>query len=144
MENLNLNKTQKSPLVILNKDSHFFKFSGSSTLNDASEFYNPIIHWLDRYKKLMNFFSIYNTDTYQLSIDFELNYYNSVSKKYIYEIMKIIKEISILKNIKININWICEQENLDMLETGVQYKDLFQIPINFILSENRYSEIKNK
>jgi len=144
MENLIINKTQKTPLVILNKDSHFFKFSGVSNIQDPNEFYDPIIKWLDYYKKLMSFFSIYNRDNYLLSIDFEFIYFNTASKKHIYKIMKLINEISILKNIKVKINWMCDQDNIDMLETGVHYKDMLQIPMNFILSENIYSQNHNK
>ena len=142
MINININNTQNTPLVILNKDSHYFKFSGISNMNDPEVFYSPIIKWLDKYNKLMDFIGIYNQDIYSLKIDIEFVYYNANSEKYISKIMKLIKSISSLKNIKIDVNWYCDQENINVLEAGVIYKDRLQIPINFILTENITSSFK--
>jgi len=144
MNNLKIKNTQKTPLVILNKDGHFFKFSGISNMKNPEEFYTPIIKWIDKYNKLMDFISIYNNDKYLLKIDFEYIYFDSSSEKYIFKIMELIKESSMVKNIKVNINWFCDQENINILETGVHYKDKLQIPINFILTERIFSSIRGK
>ena len=68
--------------------------------------------------------------------DFKLIYLNSGSKRYILDLLEIIKsspDTSVGAGGKnVTINWYYEEDDDDMLEMGKSYGELVDLPINFI------------
>ena len=117
--------TQSTPEVMLSKDEGKFEFSGRSLPENAKEFYNPIMEWLENYKDQPN-------DKTKVIFNFE--YFNTASSKMILDVIEKIKAIEENGN-ALEVNWYYLEEDDDMLEAGEDYSDITELPFNFISYE---------
>ena len=49
MEILNLEGTEDTPKIILDKKNGIFEISGRSLPEDSAEFYRPVLEWIEKY-----------------------------------------------------------------------------------------------
>ena len=49
MEILNLEGTEDTPKIILDKKNGIFEISGRSLPEDSAEFYRPVLEWIENY-----------------------------------------------------------------------------------------------
>ena len=121
MDNLLVEKTNKTPLVSFNTDGHI-RISGRSIPEDPLRFYEPLYIWIFEY--------IANPQLNTI-IDIELEYFNSGSSK---SILYILREFLDLKNKGLNItfNWFYESGDDDIRERGEYYSSILEIDINII------------
>lgn len=119
MESLIIKGDFKHPEVAFDAAKGLLELKGNSIPERAEEFYTPIIEWIKNYLK-----SPYETTTF----NFKLIYLNSGSKRYVLDILEIIKS----SGNNVTINWYYEEDDEDMLEMGESYKELVELPINFI------------
>ena len=49
MEILNLEGTEDTPKIMLDKKNGIFEISGRSLPEDSAEFYRPVLEWLEKY-----------------------------------------------------------------------------------------------
>ena len=49
MEIINLEGTEDTPKIILDKTNKIFEISGRSLPEDSAEFYQPVLDWLGEY-----------------------------------------------------------------------------------------------
>ncbi len=130
MDELSISKTVLSPDIILNKKDNFFLLSGKSVVENAEDFYNPILKWFKNY---------FNNPNKNTEIIFFLEYLNSSSSLQIGNIIE-----SILKNkdkTKIVINWLYESSDELALEAGKEFQYIYQFKFNFIELEDEYEEV---
>ena len=84
---------------------------------------NPISHF--------EIFSSQIHDLYEqmkcLKLEFELEYFNTASAKYLYDLLKSLKD----KN-NIEVIWRYEEDDEDILETGKEYESLTGLQFTFI------------
>lgn len=121
MEPLNIEGTNHSPKVIFNKYEGIFKISGRSLPENAHSFYEPIIEWFSKYLNNPNPTTI---------LTFELEYFNSVTSKYIFEIIRMM--LFLLDNkLEAKVNWCYPEDDDDILETGQIYENLLKMPFVF-------------
>jgi hypothetical protein len=83
MDDLQIKETQKNPRIIFRKSGEF-KISGNSFLENAEEFYEPIIQWLENYTL---------APAEKTVIHFEFNYYNTTSQLWIYRILENLADL---------------------------------------------------
>jgi len=74
MEILNLEGTEDTPKILLDKSNGIFEISERSLPEDSAEFYQPIIQWLDDYAADPN---------PSTEFVFKLEYFNTASSKLI-------------------------------------------------------------
>ncbi len=117
MEILNLEGTEDTPKILLDKNNGIFEISGRSLPEDSTEFYNPILEWLDTYSKSPNA----NTD-----FDFKLEYFNTASSKLILDVLSKLEEIPGIK-----VNWYFHEDDEDMEEAGEEFSELVDIEFEF-------------
>lgn len=117
MEILNLEGTEDTPKILLDKNNGIFEISGRSLPEDSTEFYNPILEWLDNYSKSPNA----NTD-----FDFKLEYFNTASSKLILDVLSKLEEIPGIK-----VNWYFHEDDEDMEEAGEEFSELVDIEFEF-------------
>lgn len=81
------------------------------------------------FKRLDEWITVHFDTNDSLDVDIMLEYINSGSSKYLYE---ILKKLSYYINIgkKINIRWLYEEDDEAMLELGEHYRDAAGIPLN--------------
>ncbi|WP_066630225.1 DUF1987 domain-containing protein [Labilibacter marinus] len=121
MEVINIQGTDDTPNVILDKDNGKFEISGRSLPEDVNLFYQPIMDWIDGYSKDTNDQTIFHI---------KLEYFNTASSKIILDILLKFEEIVEDGN-DVKIIWHYHEEEEDMLEAGEEYADIVEIPFEY-------------
>jgi len=121
MEVINIQGTDDTPNVILDKDSGKFEISGRSLPEDVNLFYQPIMDWIDGYAEDPND---------ETNFNFKLEYFNTASSKIILDILLKFEEIVENEN-DVKIIWHYHEEEEDMLEAGEEYADIVEIPFEY-------------
>ena len=117
MEVLHFKGSDDTPDITLDKLNGIFEIAGRSLPEDSAVFYEPVLKWIEQYKKEPNV----NTD-----FVFKLVYCNTASSKFIQDILAALEPI---KGIKIL--WYYLDDDEDMEATGREYSELVEIPFEF-------------
>ena len=113
MEIINLEGTEDTPKIILDKTNKIFEISGRSLPEDSSEFYQPVLDWLAEYEK---------DPLPETIFDFRLEYFNTASSKLILDVLTALETID---NVKVH--WYFFEEDEDMEEAGEEFSELVDI-----------------
>jgi len=118
MEALRIEQTDDSPKVILDQEGNFFEISGKSLPEDVVQFYQPVLDWLDEYRKKPKPFTRF---------DFKLSYFNTASSKLILDILMILEEMK-EEGHGVLAKWISLASDEDMQEAGREYQEMVDVP----------------
>lgn len=133
MRKLQIDQTSNSPRVILDPEKKIFEISGESRPPDVSAFYDEILNWMDDY-------SIHLAKSREIDdpvvINFDLEYFNSSSAKYILDFCKQVAGVR-SKGKNVAVNWHYEEGDMDMLEVGREMSRMSKIPFEYIQKEIR-------
>lgn len=121
MNALNLEATQDTPHISLDKGSGKFEVSGRSLPEDVIEFYTPVIEWLQGYAKAPNAKTVFM---------FKLDYFNTASSKLILELLKTLTGIN-----GAQVEWYYEEGDEDVLDAGKEFSEQVTIPFDFKVLE---------
>ena len=130
MEKLVIESTFNSPSVILDPESKQFEFSGESRPENVRKFYLPILEWLDDYAKEQSGMSRSERSS-NLLVQFNFEYFNSTSAKYILDIFKALNVLNDL-SMKILVKWLYEEDDEDMLEVGQEMSRMSKLDFEYI------------
>jgi hypothetical protein len=114
---LKIESTDDTPGVMFDKDNGIFEISGRSLPEDASSFFEPVIEWIENYKRDPNI---------QTEFTFKMEYFNTASSKFIQDIITSLEK---MENIKIV--WCFQPDDENMEETGQEFSELVDIPFEF-------------
>lgn len=117
MEILNLEGTEDTPKIILDKKNGIFEISGRSLPEDSAEFYRPVLEWIAKYSAEPN---------PATEFVFKLEYFNTASSKLILDVLSALEDIKGMK-----INWYFHEDDEDMEEAGQEFSELVEIPFEF-------------
>ncbi len=108
MEKLNIKETKHSPSVILDHENGTIEIKGSSFLDNAHEFYTPLILWMREYAK---------TPTATTKVLFELNYINTSSQRMLFD---FLKELNLVHKAgtKVHVDWLFDESDYDLRDVG--------------------------
>ncbi len=121
MEPLLIQTTEDTPEIILNSTEENFLISERSLPENAIEFYEPIINWINNYIQNPNNKTLFN---------FKLEYFNTASAKQIAKILLLLEKLSKTKDVLIC--WHYNKEDTDMYASGTRFSKLINIPFKFI------------
>ena len=128
MKKIILESTIKTPKVVLDLEQRRFEFSGESRPENVLAFYDPILKWMNEFgeelKKQED-----KSEPYEFNFNFE--YFNSLSAKYILDLCKKIKRIQSEGN-NLTVKWHYDTDDDDMLEVGNEMSKILQLPFEFI------------
>jgi hypothetical protein len=117
MEILNLEGTEDTPKIILDKKNGIFEISGRSLPEDSAEFYRPVLEWIQKY----------STEPHPATeFVFKLEYFNTASSKLILDVLSALEDIKGMK-----IVWYFHEDDEDMEEAGQEFAELVEIPFEF-------------
>lgn len=122
MELINIEATDETPKVILNPETHVFEFSGKSLPEDVTQFYNPLMEWLESYQG--------NPGEATKAI-FKMDYFNTASSKLILDILMLLEEIH-EETDGVVVEWHFREDDEDMEEAGEEYADIVDVPFEAI------------
>jgi len=112
---LNIEKTQLTPSILLDKKQGLVEIKGDSLPENTSEFYQPLIAELQDY---------FNSPQDKTVINLEITYFNSSSSKLFFDFFDLIETASLKYDI--DINWIYDEENESMEEAGEDFAEDFE------------------
>ena len=132
MRKLIIEQTLNTPKVFLDPEENFFKISGESRPEDVRAFYKEILNWFDDYSShLERSGEAYKT----VAFDFDFEYFNSSSGKYILDFCKQIASAH-SKGLDIAVRWHYEKDDVDMLQAGNEMSRLAHLAFDFIQKDN--------
>jgi hypothetical protein len=133
MEKLIIEATGNSPRIVLDPEGRNFEFSGESRPENVRKFYLPILEWLETYTKEQEKLKD-GERTSGLECQFNFEYFNSTSAKYILDIFKSLNAINAL-GIGLDIKWLYEEDDEDMLEVGQEMSRMSKLSFEYIKSD---------
>jgi hypothetical protein len=131
MESLIIEGTEDSPSVAFDIKSNCFTISGKSRPENSGKFFTPIIKWITEFEQnLLNRKNLI-ADNPNIVFIVKLDYFNSISAKYILDIILMLKEV-VLKGQNVEIKWHYSKPDVDMLETGKEFSTMVNLEFDFI------------
>lgn len=129
MKALFVEATSRSPKVSFNIENQKFEISGESRPDNIYEFYKPLLLWVKEieiaYDENSKVFSK------PLTFDFNFEYFNSTSAKYILDFLKIIGRLN-LKGVQLTVRWFYEEDDADMLMVGKEMARMAKMPFEYV------------
>jgi len=119
-----IEKTDDTPEVIFDAEKKFISIKGRSLPENAFWFYRPLLDWMREYCS-----SNRNPTLMELSLD----YFNSSSGRFIYELLSIVEENEKNRN-AFEVRWYVDPDDELMIEKGEELKGLLEL--NFIVLRN--------
>ena len=125
MKPLKIEAAIDTPEIYFDTTTNIFSVSGISHPENAKEFYEVILDWLDEF-----YIDIKDRENSKLIIDLNFKYINSSSYKYLREVMKKIANFQ--KNgLEVEVIWNYHEDDEDLLNEGVVLFELPEINLNY-------------
>jgi hypothetical protein len=128
MRKLIIERTSNSPDVHFDPDKSRFEISGESRPPNVPLFYDEIIRWL-------NDFSLYLSGSQEkkgpIEFNFDFEYFNSSSAKYILDFCKQIASLK-AKREDVTVRWHYEADDVDMLEVGREMSKMAKMTFEYV------------
>ena len=122
MEKIFRSATENTPLVNFDPSEGLIEIKGRSIPENASEFYFPLLEWLNRYSQ---------ASQKHTHFVFYLEYMNSISQKMLADIF--LKAQNIKNNgTTVEVTWQFDEEDEEMYEEGKFLGSKFHLPINCV------------
>jgi hypothetical protein len=121
LDPLQIEQTEDTPGIILNRTEGTFEISGRSLPEDSADFYEPVLAWLRAYADAPNDKTVF---------EFKLEYSNTASSKYIHEVLKVLQSISGAK-----VNWWFHKDDEDLEEMGIELSEQVEVPFSLKIYE---------
>ena len=118
MEKLNIAAGTKTPSVNFIYEDGLLEIRGRSIPENSVEFYQPVFLWLDNYS---------SKPKENTNVIIHLEYFNTSSSKCLRDILCKLEKIHIAGS-KVNVTWLFEEEDEDMMEAGDDYQSIVKIP----------------
>ena len=115
MATIELEKTQLTPSILLDKEKGIVEIKGDSLPENTAEFYKPLMTELKDY---------FNSPQDKTIINLEITYFNSSSSKLFFDFFDLLENAS--EKYTIEINWIYDEENESMEEAGEDFAEDFE------------------
>ena len=136
MTPLLIESTDSSPKVILDAENQIFLFEGESRPHHAFKFYDPIIDWLNEYKKILYWQKQHFEKNRRMTLQFKLSYFNSTSAKFIGDILSLLNSIC-KEGYDVRVKWFYQKEDIDMKESAEEYMSMMKhLPIKLVLIDS--------
>ncbi len=131
MENYYLSATHKTPKISCDAKTGDLYIAGRSIPENSIEFYAPLIRWLNEYAQ---------APCHETKMRVQLEYFNTSSSKCLVDVFRKL-ELLQKGNSKVNVTWMYEDDDEDMLESGEDFKEILKIPMKI---ESYRRNVKSK
>lgn len=121
MENLVIPVTNRTPFISADVNGEI-KIEGIMIPENAVNFFEPLKNWIDDYKKMPATKTI---------CDVRLDYFNTVAAIVLLKFLKMFNSIRSEGN-EVIINWYFEKNDLEIEESGKDFKSLIEGNFNII------------
>ena len=161
MENISIEKTNKTPEVFFDFKNNYLEIKGISIPEDAEGFYRPLMEWIEEYVEhliLLRETIAIEEETEadeqkerkempSITVSLKLIYFNTSTADYLVNILRKLREAQsdypeILDNGSFNpddapahlvtVEWCYETEDEDMYDTGTHFESVLEMPFHYI------------
>ncbi|MBW8051760.1 MAG: DUF1987 domain-containing protein [Cytophagales bacterium] len=122
MENLQIEKTYRTPAVSLDAQKGLLEIKGMSIPGNTKEFYLPIMKWIEQYCQ-------HPKNKTVVIMQFVL--YNTATAKYIMDMLKSFEALY-KKGFDIKVKWQYEQDDESCELDGKDYAEWLEVPIEVV------------
>jgi hypothetical protein len=122
MEPLDIKATNDTPRVLFDPDNNLFEISGRSLPEDVVTFYQPVLDWLDEYTR---------TPLKKTDFVFKYIYFNTATSKLVQDILIRLEHLQ-EKGLEVKVSWYYEQDDEDMLDLGIEFKENVNIAFEIV------------
>lgn len=122
MQSLEIQGTNDTPKVILDREGDMFEISGRSLPEDVVAFYQPILDWLEDYKS--------NPLEYTEFV-FRYIYFNTATSKLIQDVIIKLEELFEAGN-NVQVMWFYEEDDEDMQDSGEEFMENSEVPFELM------------
>jgi len=122
MEKYSIEGSEKTPGITLDANRGHLEIRGKSVPEDSFKFFQPMNTWLDGYAA---------NPASSTELVVALEYFNTSSAKVLLEVFKKMNQLHKSGKTKMNIRWIYEEDDDDMLEAGHDYQRTIDVPMQF-------------
>lgn len=120
MENLHIDKDQKTPLIEFNFKGEL-RIEGRSLPENPMEFYQTTFVWLKTFVE---------SKPNVINLHVNLEHFNTASSKILLNIFKLFEPLH-MRGSKVNIYWYYLDDS-DMQEAGQDYAEIIKYPFHFV------------
>ena len=122
MEAINIQPTDETPGITLDKTSQQLRMWGNSLPEDVTVFFEPVLQWLEHYKSAPNQATVF---------DFNMTYFNTASSKIILDILTELEDLS-MSGQEVLVKWSFREDDEEMEEAGEEYSEIVEVPFKLI------------
>lgn len=123
-----------TPGILFDPEINIFRMWGNSRPEDLSEFYFPILEWIDSFLNDLNNNKKKYESLSELVLEIEMEYFNSASSKMIFDIIQRFKDVE-KNNIKYIINWIYFSDDEDIYESATELETELMLSFKYTVKE---------
>lgn len=132
MQKLYFPPTHTSPEIYFSPEEKIFFMRGISSPEDVRAMYYPVIEWFRNYTDslLEENYSHDVTDS-PLKFQVDLEYFNSSSAKFLYDIFLELKRLS-SSMIPVIVEWLYDAEDTDLQEAGSDIASMVDMKFTYV------------
>lgn len=123
MKPLIIDSTEYTPSVTFDAETGRLSIKGFSLPENIEGFYKPVLKWINSLKD--------ENDIDSITIDFNLQYYNSGSVKAFIDILNAFLKLQ-KSGKKISVNWSFDKDDFVSRESASEISEVVGIPFNYI------------
>lgn len=124
MQPLVIKDKPNTPEIHFDPESNILSMAGESYPENAREFYQPVMKWVNEYLK--------QPGNQQVTVNIDLKYFNSSTAKILMNFFDTLEQ-AVINGKNIVINWLYDRRNLNAVEYGEDFQeDLDSIPFHLI------------
>ena len=129
MESFLLEKTYTTPTLNFNIDTFEFLLEGECRPENVLTYFTPVLNWLNKFKTWANNSNVPLKPN--LDFHFKLEYYNSSSAKFLFNIFEKLKSFQ-EEGINVKMHWYYDEMDEDLLESGKEFQKILGMDFNYI------------
>ena len=132
MQKLIIEPERRIPSIMFSPNENVFYIHGTSSPEDVRKLYYPVLEWINKFNEeiLKSEFKIFN-DENPLRFQFDLEYFNSSSAKFFFDMITEFKKLD-PAGVPVIVEWYYEEEDPEMKEAGNDFSQLVEMEFTFI------------
>jgi len=133
MQKLYISPTSTTPEIHFSPEENIFLIRGTSSPEDVRSMYYPVIEWVNNFvDNILEGKPTNYSPEKPLKFQADLDYFNSSSAKFFYDIFLDLKRLS-LSGIPVIIEWLYEEEDIDLKEAGIDIALLAEMEFTYVI-----------
>jgi len=132
MKKLDIRSSITTPLLNFDPISMVFNIKGECRPENVLTFFNPVLDWVNDFKSWVKHDQ--NSSSF-LIFNFQLEYYNSSSAKFIFNLLKRLRALD-KYGVTLSVNFYYDILDDDLLENGKEFEKILNSKFTFIAIED--------